>query len=187
MRRHWIAVPMAALLTACLLMPSCATDANDVTGCRQLEDARCVRAQSCGIDLGTPLHEGRSAADAVEACQLFYQDACLHGLATTVTPVPKLFQNCLDKISDPTSSCDYVINPQSEPECSWLSPPDAGVDALDASTDVAVSPEVIVVYIYPDATTGVDSALEDCYAACTSMNVDDPLGQQACETQCQSQ
>jgi len=187
MRRSWLVVPMAALLTAGLLMPACATDANDVTGCRQLEDARCVRAQSCGIDLQTPLHAGSSADDAVEACQLFYQDACLHGLLTTVPPVPKLFQNCLDKIQSPTSSCNYVINPQSEPECSWLIPPDAGVDA---GTDVG-TPDVIVIVVdeYPDATIsdGAADALAACYDACNSMCTGDGDCVTACEAECQSQ
>lgn len=180
---------MAALLTAGLLMPACATDANDVTGCRQLEYARCARAQTCGIDLQTPLHEGTSIADGVEACQLFYQDACLHGLLTTVTPTTAQLDGCLNMINNPKSSCNYVVNPQSEPECSWLNPPDAGVDASDASTDVAVAPEVIVVYVYPDATIsdGAADALAACYDACNSMCTGDGDCVTACETECQSQ
>jgi hypothetical protein len=177
---------MAALLTAGLLMPACATDANDVTACRQLEDARCTRAVSCGIDLQTPLHAGGSASDAITSCQLFYQDACLHGLATTVTPTTDQLGACLNMIMKPTSSCNYVVNPQSEPECSWLLPPDAGVDASDASTDVAVSPEVIVVYVYPDATIS-DGAAEaaDCVNECEGATC--PGDESACYDECMMQ
>jgi hypothetical protein len=170
MRHSWLVVPMVALMATGLLMPACITPGNDVDGCRQLEDARCVRAQSCGLDLQGLLPIGSSPADAVTACQLFYQDACLHGLVTPVPVNSDNFNGCLNAIKDPTSRCNYVVNPASEPECSWLNPPDAGVDASDGSTDATVTPDVIVVYVYPDAA--VDSAVDaslcnlDCESTC---------------------
>ncbi len=51
----------------------CGTDAQGIDECRNIEQARCAAAKSCGL-IG--------AADVPE-CQRFYRDQCLHGL-----PVP---------------------------------------------------------------------------------------------------
>jgi hypothetical protein len=168
-----------------LLVPACATDANDVTGCRELEYARCDRAMSCGIDLQGTLPIGSTPEDAITACQLFYQDACLHGFATTITIDTRTqFTPCLNAIT--SGDCNTVVNPQSNSACAWLVPPDAGVDAgVDVDTGV---PDVIVINVYPDATVsdGAADALAACYQSCDDMCAtgDSPCID-SCETGCQ--
>ena len=89
MRRgfRWLGFALAGGLSATLALAivACGNGANDVTGCRQLEDARCARAKECGLDLQSLLPPGSSDADYVVACQEFYYDACLHGFATPIT------------------------------------------------------------------------------------------------------
>jgi hypothetical protein len=51
--------------------PGCGTDAKGVDECRDIERARCQAAASCGI------------VNDAEACERFYRDHCLHGMATT--------------------------------------------------------------------------------------------------------
>jgi hypothetical protein len=164
---------------ATLLMLACGNGANDVTGCRQLEDARCSRAMECGVDLGLPLHAGGSAADAVTACQEFYQDACLHGFATTINITGNDLPGCLKAIT--TGSCDAVVNPQRQPACSWLIPPDAGVDAgVDTGT-----PDVVVIVIQPVPDAEADTGLESCEATCDMTCEGDPNCIDNCATTCE--
>jgi hypothetical protein len=179
---------MAALLslgTAALFVPACATDANDVTGCRQLEFARCARATECGLDLQGLLPTGSSEADQVTACQLFYQDACLHGLVTTAAVTSKQVSNCVAEISADGGDCNYVVNPQSAPECVWLIPPDAGTDAADGDV-VTSTADVTVMYVYPDATVSdaPDEATTSCLSECESECVDSPTCLEGCPTMC---
>jgi hypothetical protein len=49
------------------LAGSCGTDAVGVSECREIEDARCAAAASCGFP-------------DVEQCQRYYHDHCLHGV-----------------------------------------------------------------------------------------------------------
>lgn len=49
------------------LAGSCGTDAAGVSECREIEDARCAAAASCGFP-------------DVAQCQRYYHDQCLHGV-----------------------------------------------------------------------------------------------------------
>jgi hypothetical protein len=165
MRRTWLGIALTAAITAGISLVACSNGANNVAGCQQIENARCTRASACGIDLSFPLHTGGSAEDGIQACQLFYQDACLHGLVTPVTVPGPMIADCTNAIL--TGSCDTVVNPQNTAACSWLNPPDAGVDA---GTDAVVDVTTVLIdsYVPPivDATVVLDSS---CDLSCESM------------------
>ena len=123
---------MAALAIAGVLsiFAACGTDAVGIQQCRNIESARCIRATACKIDLSEPLHEGSD----VDSCIRFYNDQCLHGLVTSVTPGATQVNACVAAIN--SGPCDYVVSPQNAPACAFLNPPDAGpADAADASED----------------------------------------------------
>ncbi len=143
-----------------------------------------MRAQSCGIDMSFPLHSGDSPADNITACQLFYQDACLHGLVTPIAPTSAQVNACLYAIQK--GDCNAVVNPQNNSACAWLNPPDAGMEAgVDASTD-STTVDVVVVpvdsAVPPD--TGADSGIQSCINACYSTCVGDLACQDSCEAEC---
>jgi hypothetical protein len=122
----------------------CGTDAKGVDDCRDIEEARCTAAKSCGL------------VDDVDACQRFYRDQCLHGLAVSL-PSSTVIKVCIatiknagtcamgDAVTDlsdcapaPSNSapkaktaCDLVTNPEWSEECSFLAP---GEDAGAVST-----------------------------------------------------
>lgn len=120
--------------------PGCGTDAKGVEDCRDIERARCNAAAACGI------------LTDVEACERFYRDHCLHGLATA-PPSPTAVDECVETINslgscvrasdqgkdvflsecvaadgvlDATSSslraCYVVQHPEYADRCSFLSP-----------------------------------------------------------------
>lgn len=133
-------VALVALASAGIVVLACGTEAVGVDACKRIEHVRCESAAACGIDLGTPVHRGDSPASDVNACKRFYDDACLHGLATTKEPGNVVVQSCIDAII--TGTCDVVREPESDPACAFLIPPvvvppvatDASVDASDAGT-----------------------------------------------------
>jgi hypothetical protein len=118
----------------------CGTDAQGVDACRDIEEARCTSAKSCG-----------TVSDVAE-CQRFYRDQCLHGLAVAspgtaainacvatirqaglcATPAPTtLLDACTPSVSLSAplakTACDVVANPQYAEECAFLVPTvDAG-------------------------------------------------------------
>jgi len=168
MHRPLLGSAFAVAIAACLAAVACGNGANDPAGCQVLENERCVRAQACGIDLSFPLHNGSSPQDNVNACQLYYQDACLHGFATSVNVTSKEVTACVAAIK--TGDCNAVLNPQNVPACSFLNPPDAGVDA---GVDSGAQPDVIVIVVTPDATTSTGDA-STCDPTCESQCVGDP-------------
>lgn len=173
MRRAWLGIAITLAFTAGLGAVGCGNGANSVDACRQLEGARCARAQGCGIDLGYPLHTGSSAADAVTACQSFYQIECLHGMVTPKAPTSTEVNDCLDAIEK--GDCNTVVNPQDNAACAWLIPPDAGVEAgVDAAKDVGVDS-----YVAPPVDAGVDA--NPCDPACeANCSPNDPICTQEC-------
>jgi hypothetical protein len=185
MRRAWFGVTVAAVLTGgILVVAACNNGANGVDACRQLETARCQRAMGCGIDIQSfPV---ATSGDPVEACELFYDDACLHGLVTTASFTNNQLTECTQAIED--GGCNTVVTPQSNSLCAWLIPPDAGPDATDATADVTTTVDVVVTVdsTLPVGDAGVDaSAYEECEQACEDQCVDDPNCQSNCEaTQC---
>lgn len=119
----------------------CGTDARGVDECRAIEQARCEAAKSCGI-----------ISDVV-ACQRYYRDQCLHGLAVA-SPGSAKVNACVATIraagvcaaqskgSDPelsacdpaldeapplVTACDLVNAPEQAASCAFLAPAsDAG-------------------------------------------------------------
>lgn len=127
-----------ALACAGLLGLACGTEPVGVDACRRIEHVRCESAAACGIDLSMPVHRGDSPASDVNACKRYYDDACLHGLATTKEPGNVAVQACIDAII--TGSCDVVRTPESDPACAFLIPPAAPAPApVDAGTDATIT------------------------------------------------
>ncbi len=155
----------AAMLSAAamfsLVTASCGTSALGVDDCRDIEQARCVASASCLDSNGAPLIED------VPACERYYRDHCLHGLAVK-PPAGASVSACVKVIeaagrcakSDPTSPldecpkpvtqvqpglthvCDVVTHPELATECGFLTnTPDesTGGQASDSSTGASAA------------------------------------------------
>ena len=129
---------LALLLAGPAVMGGCGTDAVDVDGCRQIEEARCRRAPACGTSLD---QLNFTSGTSVDACIRFYDDACLHGLAAA-DPGPAAVSACVAAIEADTKAkdqCGVVKTPQTDvAACGWLVPPPPTTpDASDAPTEAA--------------------------------------------------
>ncbi len=120
---------------------ACGTEPVGVESCRRIEGARCENAKSCGIDLSNPVHRqdaptpDKQDKQDVGACKRFYEDACLHGLVTTVDPGELKTTACVEAINT-TSDCEIVKSPEKAPACDFLLPPAAPPPPPpDAATD----------------------------------------------------
>lgn len=117
---------------------ACGTGAVGVQACREIETARCEAAPACpaslpqgeGIDLTNPIPAG---GDPVAACVRYYNDACLHGLETSVAPSNVAVSDCVAAIQaagaaakKDASACTTVVAPQTVSACAFLYPIDAG-------------------------------------------------------------
>jgi hypothetical protein len=121
----------------------CGTSAMGIDDCRDIQQARCRAGRACGI------------VDDVPACERYYRDHCLHGLAAT-PPAGASVAACVDVIeaagrcasADPESrlvdcneneqvtdplpglsrACDVVKHPELATECAFLTdvPADEG-------------------------------------------------------------
>jgi hypothetical protein len=134
------------LFTASALVPAltaCSSDAVGIDGCRKIEEARCVRATECGLDLSKPVHEGKTPEADVKACVRFYRDACLHGMPSD--PGVRETDACVSAIG--TGSCDVVLRPEQNDACRFLNATDAGTTPADATQTPT-----------PDASGPVDAA-----------------------------
>lgn len=132
------------------LAGSCGTDAVGVSECRELEDARCAAAASCGFP-------------DVAQCQRYYRDHCLHGVAVDdVTAVQvdacvaelEVAGRCAAEQATPEACseplrtqvvvaqvCDLVLQPELLTPCAFLAaepeqppapPPPPALPAADA-------------------------------------------------------
>jgi hypothetical protein len=115
----------------------CGTAAVGIDVCRDVETARCEAAQYCG------------RVDDVAACQRYYRDHCLHGLAEGVEqPTPDQVDACVRTIEKAgqcakgdrratldtcmpvvttdargaETACQIVLFPEWATECKWLGP-----------------------------------------------------------------
>jgi hypothetical protein len=130
---------LSAAATFSLVTASgCGTSAVGVDECRDIEQARCRASASCLDAKGNPLIED------VPACERYYRDHCLHGLAVK-PPAGASVGACLDVIeaagrcakSDPEApldctetastprgnfslACDLVAHPERAVECAFL-------------------------------------------------------------------
>jgi hypothetical protein len=126
---RWIAT-----VTVTLLAAGCGTDAVGVSECREIEQTRCEAAASCGYP-------------AVEECQRYSRDHCLHGVpgdqinaseAESCTRQVAAAGQCAASIGATTapdacdppiptdgtagSVCDAITKPESMMACSFLRP-----------------------------------------------------------------
>ena len=69
-----------------LLTGACTTGAIGISQCREIEYARCEASVPCGV------------VDDVEACQRFYRDQCLHGIAGPTLPSTDQQSDCVEAI-----------------------------------------------------------------------------------------
>lgn len=115
------------------LAGSCGTDAVGVSECREVEEARCTAAVSCGYS-------------DVEECRRFYRDHCLHGVALDKVDAVQVDQcvaqlqnagqcaaeqpevapaNCTQPIEtqgNVAKVCDVVLRPELATACAFLVP-----------------------------------------------------------------
>jgi hypothetical protein len=105
--------------------PGCGTDAKGVEDCRDIERARCSAAVACGI-----------VTDA-EACQRFYRDHCLHGMAN-LPPSSTAVDECVETINA-AGSCASVNDGNLTP----LSTCEAAPGVLVASSTVMYACELV--------------------------------------------
>lgn len=157
---------LSAATTFTLVTASgCGTNAIGVDDCRDIQQARCRAGKACGI------------VDDVPACERYYRDHCLHGLAIS-PPAGTSVAACVDVIeaagrcaeADPeidlrdcdpevtsrkqslTLACDVVRHPERANECSFLS------DLPDTSTGSAGQSAGGAADEGSGATGGVDAA-----------------------------
>lgn len=126
------------------LAGSCGTDAVGVSECREVEQARCDAAVSCGY------------AD-VKECRRFYRDHCLHGVALEQVDTVQVDQcvaqlqnagqcaaaqpntapaDCAQPIETQTSVasvCDVVLRPELAKACAFLVPAPQPVPPAEAA------------------------------------------------------
>ena len=128
----------AAATFSLVTASSCGTAAVGVDECRDIEQARCRASASCLDKDGDPLIKD------VDACERYYRDHCLHGLAVK-PPAGASVSACLDVIEtagrcakkDPEAAldctetestprgnfsraCDLVAHPERAVECAFL-------------------------------------------------------------------
>ena len=138
--RSLSATVLSAAATFSLVTASCGTSAVGVDDCRNIEQARCRAGASCVDSNGAPMIED------VDACERYYRDHCLHGLAVK-PPAGASVSACVNVIEaagrcakgDPTialedcpkrvtatkpglaQACDVVTHPELATECAFLS------------------------------------------------------------------
>jgi hypothetical protein len=126
-----VLVALFGLAAAIAFALACGQAANGVDACTSVEHARCNWIVQCFADSGLPnygLPTPISNSDSpVDECYRFYDDACLHGLVTTVTPTSAQVTTCVTAINSATD-CNIVFNPGEADACAFLTA-DAGSDA----------------------------------------------------------
>lgn len=156
--RSLSATILSAAATFSLVTASCGTDAVGVEDCRDIEQARCRASASCLDVKGDPLIED------VPACERYYRDHCLHGLAAkppggaSVSACVQVIEaagrcaksdptialdECTEVVTEPhgtlTHACDVVTHPELATECAFLTDNDANGAAGQSSGGQASS------------------------------------------------
>ena len=133
-----------------VVLAGCTTEAKGIETCQKIEEARCLRATTCGVTLATPLLAGD---DPTEACVRFYKDACQHGLVLGADVPAAQRDACIAAIN---ADCSAVVKPETHPDCAFLLiGSDASVDAsVDAIPDTTVDTSVDA-----PADAGTDTAM----------------------------
>ena len=137
-----LALALALVLPLASLEGGCGTGGVDVDGCRQSRRPAAARAR---LVIEITARYFTSGTD-VEACIRYYDDACLHGLASS-NPGASAVSACVTAIQNDSTrkdGCSTVKPPQTEQTaCGWLvppvptTPPDASeAPTADAAADV---------------------------------------------------
>ena len=113
---------------------SCTSPVVGVEACRQVEAARCVWGPACGVNMGVPVRRSE-ATSPVDDCVRYYNDACLHGIVSTVEPAQASVEACVGAIK--AGDCAVVLRPESSPACAWLAALPAPTDASSESANAA--------------------------------------------------
>lgn len=136
---------------------SCNSGATGIDTCRSIE------TRKCEFLVGCPNVAIASASD-VDACILFYRDACLHGLADAVEPPPEAVSLCLSAIDQAGScktvslascakppalasgldtktvtGCDAMLATEKLADCAFLTPPNGAGGATATASTTAVT------------------------------------------------
>jgi hypothetical protein len=129
---------LALLLAGSVVVDGCGTDAVDVDGCKQIEEARCRQAPACGIPIEPPWF---TSGTDVDSCVRYYDVACLHGLDVGA-PGTSALSACVAAIQADTKAkdgCAVVKQPQTDTAaCGWLIPPASAPDASDAPSATSI-------------------------------------------------
>ena len=153
--RSLSATVLSAAAMFSLVTASCGTSALGVDDCRDIEQARCRAQASCVDSNGAPLIED------VPACERYYRDHCLHGLAVkppasaSVAACVRIIEEaghcakadpaialeeCPKPVTDVqpglTHACDVVVHPELATECAFLWPTESsgGQPSADPSS-----------------------------------------------------
>ena len=126
-----LVVVLLGLATALAFAFACGQSAVGVDACSQIEHARCQWIVQCypdAQDFGLPTRRSESdAASPVDDCYRYYNDACLHGLVTSVSPTTAQVSSCVSAINNATD-CTIIYSPETADACAFLIPSDAGTD-----------------------------------------------------------
>lgn len=150
--RSLSATLLSAAISFGLVSAGCGTTAIGIDECRDIEQARCRAAKSCGL------------IDDADACERYYRGHCLHGLPAKLQSGDSV-ASCIEVIEaagrcaepDPTveladcsepvatskqgftKACDVVVHPERTPECVFLSeqPEDEGSAGQSAGGQTA--------------------------------------------------
>src|SRR5271165_1371157 len=90
---------------------ACGTDAVGVDACQQIQAAECQAAPACGIVLEPPYH---TSGTDIDECIRFYNDQCLHGLASGSDPGTTAVDDCANAIRTAATTdggCSIVADP----------------------------------------------------------------------------
>jgi hypothetical protein len=151
--RSLSATLLSAATSFSLVTASCGTSAVGVDECRDIEQARCRADQPCGV------------ITDVKACERYYRDHCLHGLATkppgggavgacvavieaagrcaaqdATTPLDECPETVTDVKRGLKTACDVVAHPELATECAFLldtPPPEEGEGGTGSSDEPA--------------------------------------------------
>src|SRR5580658_3967281 len=107
----WIAVLAALALSGA----GCGTSPVGVNACKQIEEARCRHAPTCGVSLQPPYSTN---GNDVDECIRFYEVACLHGLAVP-DPGAAAVNACVAAIQSSPCGAGAPLF-ETDPACEWL-------------------------------------------------------------------
>ena len=122
MGRRVLVILFASALAVAFAL-ACGQSAVGVDACYSIERARCQWIVQCygdAADFGLPTRRSESdASSPVDDCYRYYNDACLHGMVTTVEPTSTAVNDCVNAINTATD-CNIVWHPETTDACAFL-------------------------------------------------------------------